>query len=120
MTVAVVAMLPVPMLLKKYFELYYYYYHYDSPIYHYGGNFLFIRLPGKMNYPRHCSGKLPDRSLHFFPSNLKLPGITWEFSKNFLLALKRLTGKGENATKQYTCEHNNELMSEQIFDWVKV
>jgi hypothetical protein len=59
--------------------------------------FMFIHLPGKMDYPQHRSGKLPDGSLHVFPSNYQeLP----EFSpKKFLLALKRVTGNRENATK---------------------
>jgi hypothetical protein len=43
--------------LKKYFELYYY--HYDSPIYQ-RVIFMFTCLPGKMDYPWHRSGKLPD------------------------------------------------------------
>ena len=48
-------------------------------------------LPGKMDYPRYRSGKLPDESLHVSPSNYQeLPENS---PKYFLLALKRVTEK---------------------------
>ena len=70
-------MLPVPIMLKKNFEIYYY--HYDSPIYHYGGIFHIFSInlvkwitrgTARVNYlTGHCT------------FSLKLPGVTREFSK---------------------------------------
>jgi hypothetical protein len=59
---------------------------------------MFTRLPGKGNYQRRLLGMLPCGLLHVFTQDYQeLPENS---PKSFLLALKRVTGNGENATKQ--------------------
>jgi hypothetical protein len=57
----------------------------------------FYPLPNKGNYPRHLSGMLPGGLLHVLPANYQeLPENS---PKKYPLAIKRVTGNGENATK---------------------
>jgi hypothetical protein len=53
---------------------------------------MFTNLPGKGNYQRHLSGMLPGGLLHIFSNYQELPENT---PKNFILALKRVTGNGK-------------------------